>query len=71
MALHCAVISQGTPVGNFTFLSVPRVGEWVLLPSDGVERPKRYLIEHVLHVPEGLDTPSQTVLLIESEGENF
>ena len=70
-AAQCTVFMQGASVGNFGFPVVPRVGEWIVLPPQGLNRPKRHRVEHVLHVPDGLDMPPQTVLLIESEGEDF
>jgi hypothetical protein len=53
------------------FSGSPAGGEWIVLPPQGLNRPKRHRVEHVLHVPDGLDMPPQTVLLIESEGEDF
>ncbi len=70
MPTTCTVArADGTTVGKYSFLVVPRAGDWIVCGPEDALDPIRYFVEHVVHVPEGQAVPAETLLIIRSEGQ--
>ncbi|MGA4552405.1 hypothetical protein [Methylorubrum aminovorans] len=65
MTIRCeAWLNEKQRVGEFEFVSVPRVGETISVPSPEDEEYVHYRVEDVTHRAAGQGHPSTTYLFV-------